>query len=108
MHDKPWSCSGKEVFDSYSHAAKRLRRPKKSPAAGRKASFSDCRLEPYRCRHCHQWHIGNSVHPDVSLVQRRRIRAKFGISENGSGHASARSGRRRYRRGVVEEVGADG
>jgi predicted Zn-ribbon and HTH transcriptional regulator len=46
------SCSGKQLLDDFHHA--------KRVAAKMRQKFS-ARIQPYRCRHCQHWHVGEHV-----------------------------------------------
>jgi hypothetical protein len=58
-------CLGKKAYPSWraAHVALRhtIEHRRRECYARRDASLRGYRLEPYRCPHCHEWHIGNQV-----------------------------------------------
>jgi hypothetical protein len=66
MRDPASECSGKTVYASKGAAIVRIRMRKKMRRSRRnKGWFAGCGLMPYRCPHCHGWHIGSSYGPDA-------------------------------------------
>lgn len=56
------SCIGKHGYASWDEADRVIRRSKRtSRKGGRKQTrASRATLHPYRCKHCHRWHISGS------------------------------------------------
>ncbi len=59
-------CKGKKAFAHHGQAEHRAKRMRQNHER-------DCFVEAYRCRHCGQWHVGQSRGGDV-----RRLKAKEG------------------------------
>lgn len=57
------SCDGKHRFDDAAMAHKVADRMRKSAGQRRKRRRRRPRIQVYRCRWCHSWHVG-SVVPD--------------------------------------------
>ncbi len=50
-------CTGKEAFDSYGEAH-RVQKRRVKRGRSRKSDRERAKMQVYRCRACHSWHIG--------------------------------------------------
>jgi len=64
------SCEGKSAFRSHAAAA---------ADAKRIAQRSEKRLQVYHCRHCHHFHIGNSIERGAEFRRMPDKRKRFGV-----------------------------
>jgi hypothetical protein len=80
MKIKAW-CTGKVVYATKAKAIERIERQYKDKRRKRLIGWGkDCRLVPYLCKTCHQWHVGgtngavaNQINAFGEVVKRKRM-----------------------------------
>ena len=56
-------CIGKQGYASWDEANRIVQRRQKSARRKKQQRADRASLRPYRCRHCHQWHIAGGQIP---------------------------------------------